>query len=66
MTEDLKAVDAKQVIDVITWANGEEKTVELVGGGSKVGLGRPIPADFRLHLCALETFFWFECDGLSL
>ena len=66
MTEDLKAVDAKQVIDVITWANGEEKTVELVGGGSKVGLGRPIPADIRLHLCALEGVDLYEPEELVL
>ena len=66
MTENLKAVDAKQVIDVITWANGEEKTVELVGGGSKVGLGRPIPADFRLHLCALEGVDLYEPEELVL
>ena len=48
------------------WAGAEEKTVELVGSGSKVDLGRPITTDFRLHLSALEGVDLYEPEELVL
>ena len=66
MTEDLKPVNAKQVAEILTWAGAEEKTVELVGSGSKADLGRPIATDFRLHLSAFEGVDLYEPEELVL
>ena len=66
MTENLKPQDAAQVAGLLTWAGAEEKTVELVGAGSKAGLGRPIATDYRLDLSALEDVSLYEPEELVL
>ncbi len=66
MTENLKPQDAAQVAELLTWAGAEEKTVELVGAGSKAGLGRPIATDYRLDLSALEGVTLYEPEELVL
>ena len=42
MTEVLKPTDAAQARDAVAWAAAEEATLEVVGGGSKRALGRPV------------------------
>ena len=66
MTQILKPRDAGQVAEVLAWAGAEEKTMELVGGGSKTALGRPIAADYRLDLSALNGVNLYEPDELVL
>ena len=66
MSENLKPQDAAQVAELLTWAGAEEKTVELVGAGSKAGLGRPITTDYRLDLSALEGVTLYEPEELVL
>ena len=66
MAEDLKPIDAAQVAEALAWAAGAGKTVELVGGGSKTGLGRPMETDIRLHLSALEGVSLYEPEELIL
>ncbi len=66
MAEDLKPTDAAQVAEMLTWAAAEEKTLELVGSGSKTDLGRPVETDYRLHLSALEGVDLYEPDELVL
>ncbi len=66
MAETLKPRDAAQVAEVLTWAGAEEKTVELVGGGSKAGLGRPMATDYRLDLSALDGVNLYEPEELVL
>ena len=51
-----RATDAKQVSDVVTWAAGEEQPLELVAGGSKRGLGRPMQVEHVLDLSGLSGF----------
>ncbi|MDP6689301.1 MAG: FAD-binding protein, partial [Alphaproteobacteria bacterium] len=66
MAETLKPRDAAQVAEVLTWAGAEEKTIELVGGGSKAGLGRPMATDYRLDLSALDGVNLYEPEELVL
>ncbi|MDP7546527.1 MAG: FAD-binding protein, partial [Alphaproteobacteria bacterium] len=66
MVQNLKPEDAGQVAEVLTWAAAEEKTIELVGGGSKAGLGRPIATDYRLDLSALNGVSLYEPEELVL
>ena len=66
MTENLKPTDATQVAEALAWTAGAGKTVELVGGGSKAGLGRPIVTDYRLDLSALDGVNLYEPEELVL
>jgi glycolate oxidase FAD binding subunit len=51
---------------MLAWAAAETKTVELVGAGSKMDLGRPMETDYRLHLSALEGVNLYEPEELVL
>jgi len=42
MTQTLKARDAKDVENAVQWALGNEKTLEIIGHGSKRAIGRPL------------------------
>ncbi|MBT5524696.1 MAG: FAD-binding protein [Rhodospirillaceae bacterium] len=66
MTENLKPTDAAQVGEVLAWTAGSGKSVELIGGGSKAGLGRPMITDYRLDLSALEGVNLYEPEELVL
>ena len=60
------ATDAKQVSDVVTWAAGEEQPLELVAGGSKRGLGRPMQVEHVLDLSGLSGIRDYEAAELVL
>ncbi len=46
--------DAREVCEAVQWAVAHEQTVEIVGGGSKRSLGRPMRTDHRLHLAGVS------------
>jgi len=66
MVQNLKPEDAGQLGEALAWAAAEARTVELVGGGSKVGLGRPVAAEYRLDLSALNGVSLYEPEELVL
>ena len=66
MVENLRPQDAEQVAEVLAWAGAEEKTIALVGGGSKAALGRPMATDYRLDLSALNGVSLYEPEELVL
>ncbi len=66
MPETLKPQDAAQVAEVLAWAAAEEKSMALVGGDSKAALGRPVAADYRLDLSALNGVSLYEPEELVL
>ncbi|MDA1101895.1 MAG: FAD-binding protein [Proteobacteria bacterium] len=66
MPQTLKPQDAGQVAEVLAWAAAEEKTMALVGGGSKAALGRPVTTDYRLDLSALNGVSLYEPEELVL
>ena len=61
-----RATDAKEVSDVVTWAAGEEQPLELVAGGSKRGLGRPMQIEHVLDLSGLSGIRDYEAAELVL
>jgi glycolate oxidase FAD binding subunit len=61
-----RATDAKQVSDVVTWAAGEEQPLEVVAGGSKRGLGRPMQVEHVLDLSGLSGIRDYEAAELVL
>jgi glycolate oxidase FAD binding subunit len=49
-----KPKDAQEVRDAVAWAAGGQTPLEIVGGGSKRGLGRPAQVEHTLDLSALS------------
>jgi len=55
-----------QLADTVTWALSAGEPLELLGQGSKRGLGRPVQAGYALDLSALSGVVAYEPDELVL
>src|SRR5262249_27636991 len=66
MGDVLKPRDAKEVESAVQWALSEGKALELIGQGSKRGIGRPAQTDLTLDLSALVGVTLYEPDELVL
>src|SRR2546423_10850614 len=66
MTSLLKPRDANDVEAAVQWALAENKTLEIVGHGSKRGLGRAAQWDLSLDLSDLSGVTLYEPDELIL
>jgi len=66
MTDTLKPRDAKDVEAAVQWVLGESKTLEVVGQGSKRGIGRAAQWDMSLDLSALSGVTLYEPEELIL
>ncbi len=66
MTNVLKPRDAKEVEEAVRWALNADKALELVGAGSKRGIGRPSQTDLTLDLSALSGVTLYEPAELVL
>jgi glycolate oxidase FAD binding subunit len=62
----LKPRDAKDVEAAVQWALGETKTLEIVGHGSKRGIGRAAQWDLSLDLSELSGVTLYEPEELIL
>ncbi len=61
-----RASDVKQIGEVVSWATAEEQPIEIIGGGSKRGLGRPMQVEHLLDLSALSGIRDYEAAELVL
>ena len=66
MTDILKPRDAKDVEAAVGWALAEAKTLEIVGNGSKRGIGRAAQWDLSLDLSGLSGVTLYEPQELVL
>src|SRR5438270_2212479 len=66
MTDTLKPRDGKDVEAAVQWALAEDKTLEVVGHGSKRGLGRAAQWDLSLDLSDLSGVTLYEPEELIL
>ena len=66
MTDLLKPRDGKDVEAAVQWALAEGKTLEIVGHGSKRGIGRAAQWDLSLDLSDLSGVTLYEPDELIL
>jgi glycolate oxidase FAD binding subunit len=66
MTDTLKPRDEKEVEDAICWAVSAGKSLEIIGHGSKRGLGRPAQVDATLDLSGLSGVTLYEPEELVL
>jgi glycolate oxidase FAD binding subunit len=62
----LKPTDAAQLHEVIASAAAQAQPLEIIGGGSKRGLGRPVQAAHTLDLSALAGIVDYEAAELVL
>ena len=66
MSSVLRPESAAQVAELVAWAAAEEAPLEVVGRGSKRGLGRSVQAAHDLELSALSGITLYEPDELVL
>src|SRR6266581_1656932 len=66
MAHTLRPRDAKDVASVVEWAAGEGKTLEVIGRGSKRGVGRAAQWDLTLDLSELTGVTLYEPEELVL
>src|SRR6267154_4020276 len=66
MPTSLNPRDAKDVEAAVQWALAEGKTFEIVGHGSKRGIGRAAQWDLSLDLSALSGVTLYEPEELVL
>ena len=66
MADALKPRDEKEVSEALVWALAEGKTFEIVGHGSKRGIGRAAQTDLTLDLSGMAGIALYEPDELIL
>lgn len=66
MSDLLKPRDAKDVESAVAWALAEGKRLDVIGHGSKRGLGRPSQTDLTLDVSALSGVTLYEPEELVL
>lgn len=71
MTETLKPQTTEQVVEALAWASAEETPVEILGSGTKRGLGRPMGDGNRtiahaVDLSGLSGITLYEPEELVL
>ena len=62
----LRPTSAAETLDVVRWAAGEEKPLEIVGHGTRRSVGRPVQAEATLDLSTLAGVTLYEPDELVL
>jgi glycolate oxidase FAD binding subunit len=63
---DLKPTNATELRDAVAWAAAEGEPLDIVGTGSKAGLGRPARPARRLDVSALSGGIEYEPEELVL
>ncbi len=62
----LRPDSAEAVLEVVAWAAGEEKPLEVYGHRTKRGIGRPLQAEYELDLSRLRGVTLYEPEELVL
>jgi glycolate oxidase FAD binding subunit len=66
MTETFQPENQAQLRDLIGWANAGKSSLELVGQGTKRGLGEPVGADNKVNLSAIAGIVAYEPEELVI
>jgi len=66
MNDTFKPRDETDLVEVIGWAADQNTPVELVAGGSKRAIGRPLQTAHAVDLSALSGITLYEADELVL
>ncbi|MGE0282472.1 MAG: FAD-binding protein [Rhizobiaceae bacterium] len=62
----LKPSSSSAVLSIVRWAAAEQTPLEIVGHGSKRGIGRPAQAEYTLDLSKLSGVTLYEPEELVL
>lgn len=62
----IRPASEAETVEAVRDALAAGAGLELVGGGSRGGLGRPVAAARRLDLSALQGVAWYEPDELTI
>jgi glycolate oxidase FAD binding subunit len=62
----LEPSDAKQIAEMVSWVVAEGDTLEIVAGGTKRALGRPMKTDHVLDVSRLAKIVEYEAAELVL
>ena len=62
----LEPSDAKQIAEMIAWVAADGDSLEIVAGGTKRGLGRPMKTDHVLDLSGLAGIVEYEAAELVM
>ena len=66
MSETFRPDNPDQLRDLLAWATAEEKTLEIVGTGSKRAVGRPLATDHVVELGGMAGISLYEPDELVM
>lgn len=66
MVETLRPRESGEVERAVSWAAAEEKQLEIIGAGSKRGVGQPTQNDMTLDLSSLKGITLYEPEELVL
>ncbi|MFV2093286.1 MAG: glycolate oxidase subunit GlcE [Hyphomicrobiales bacterium] len=66
MATTFKPENPQDVLDVVTWAASEHKPLQIAGGGTKAGIGRPAQSEYTLDLSGLSGISLYEPEELVL
>lgn len=66
MSETFRPDSPEQLRDLLAWASSGDRTLEIVGTGSKRALGRPVAADHLVELGAMAGISLYEPDELVM
>nr|WP_321985690.1 FAD-binding protein [uncultured Lichenicoccus sp.] len=61
-----RPADAAEAVEIVAWAAAESQALEIVGGGSKRGLGRRVSLGHTLDVDALDGILDYEPSELVL
>jgi glycolate oxidase FAD binding subunit len=66
VSEKFRPDNPEQLRDLLAWATSEEKTLEIVGTGSKRAVGRPMAVDHVVELGGMAGISLYEPDELVM
>jgi glycolate oxidase FAD binding subunit len=66
MSTTFRPRDAAEALDAVHWAVAGERPLDVIGAGTKRGLGRPVNAEYALDLSGLYGITLYEAEELVM
>lgn len=59
-------ISEEEIAEIVRKANADNTTIEIVGGGTRLGLGNPVDADMQLSTSKLSGITLYEPGALTI
>lgn len=66
MSNILHPTSEEEIAEIVHKANADNTTIEIVGGGTRLGLGNPVQADMQLSTSKLSGITLYEPGALTI